>query len=788
MKLMKYSWLAALPMVFTACQDDMLMEKQQQQGVYTLTATMDKESADSRAQIVLNGTSTTKETFQWNEGDKFSLFELDGDGGWLEHKFNISENYNEKEPASSADFSTSLALTQGREFVAFYPACEEVESGKVQMTIDMTLPDNSKESWTEYFQNNMFMKARGTVGNTSADTKVNFTQLCGIIRITYKNTSKVDRTLGAIKVDGLWSIGGYCPLNKVNTFVPNVTQKGNAYGITFENGATVKAGSTEDFYILFLYNSVEGNSQAMSTVSVSDMDNRVILKTPIYSESFPVFQAGKCYWLNVTDNGNELLWSNDKQGDDNGNGENMNEVRREVSTFAELQEALAIQTNNLYINLKDNIELEGSLSVISPTTFEMNGWTLSMSENYVVGDNDAVIDVNARLNINNGKLMGKDGALLHSYYIKMSGTQLGLTMYGVTIKTGTAVPNAVLMDDDYLNMSNKFDGNTGKIVESTIQADDNAIWYEAKKAAPRLMSRIRGTIVGDVYIKTNYETLNAEMQFTNGSITGDLVCVLPEEMKISEYVSYSYEGVNIEDSYKESWSKAGRYVENQYYSVSTFDELRTAIETPQVANESTSIHLACDITLTAPLVANKPMNINGGGKYSLIVDESFKWGDADAAISFVGTTSDSDNVYLDNLTFKGSFAEASRYLIKISKARLTTQGVTFIGNGVANGIQVEDESIDLFDTSITVEGCALNFIATDRYVQGNVDIKTGTITGNVGFTANYKNNTYPNVIILRSGTINGDLIPAGTYASDVKVAFEGGTANGEGWADADISK
>ena len=100
MKLMKYSWLAALPMVFTACQNDVLEENCMQQNVYTLAASMDKGSADSRAQIVLNGTSTTKEAFHWNEGDKFSLFELYGNGGWLEHEFNISESYNDQEPTS----------------------------------------------------------------------------------------------------------------------------------------------------------------------------------------------------------------------------------------------------------------------------------------------------------------------------------------------------------------------------------------------------------------------------------------------------------------------------------------------------------------------------------------------------------------------------------------------------------------------------------------------------------------------------------------------------------------
>ena len=752
---MKYSWLAALPMVFTACQDDMLEENCMQQNAYTLTASMDNGSADSRAQIVLNGTSTTKEAFHWNEGDKFSLFELDGNDGWLEHTFNISESYTELEPASSADFSTSQDLTQGCEFVAFYPACEAIESGKVQMTIGMTLPDNSKESWTEYFQNNMFMKAQGVVGNSSADTKVDFTQLCGMIRITYKNTSKTDRTLGAIHVDGLWTIGGYCPLNKVNTFVPNVTQKGDAYGITFENGATVKAGSSEDFYILFLYNSVGAESKPMSTVSVSDMDHRVILKTPKYSEALPVFQAGKSYWLNVTDNGKELFWTNNQQG----GGEIQDVATIEVSTYAELKQALATKVNKrLYINLLKDIALEGPLSVGSPTILEMRKHTLSLAENYVPGESNAVFDITNRMEMSLGTIQGKDGIKLHDYYFSLNGNNCNLSLKGVGLTTGTAITNAVFMDDDNLRLESMWTKSDEVATEvmSSIHTSGKAIHWVAKKASPRYWSYMTANITGDICVETAYETLNTMMIFQGGTIHGNLICTnVNSKVVIGECIRKA-DAVTIGSGYT-GWDNASRYVENQIYDVSTFEELKKAIETLQESDELTHITLQGDIKMSSPLVITKPVIITG--LYTLTYV-----GDTGAAFTVSGNSQ--KEVYLD------------------------INNTTLIVEGSATAIYVEDATCSVGGSAgiiVGENGYALKFLATSTYLQPGIRT-TGIINGHVGFTANYKDDTYPNVIILQSGTINGDLLLAGTYATDVKVSFEGGTANGKNWADADINK
>ena len=778
MKLMKYSWLAALPMVFTACQDDMLMEKHQQQGLYTLTATMDKESADSRAQIVLNGTSTTKETFHWNEGDQFSLFELDGDGGWLEHKFNISENYNENEPASSADFSTSLSLTQGREFVAFYPACEDGESGKIQMTIDMTLPDNSKESWTEYFQNNMFMKARGTVGNTSADTKVNFTQLCGIIRITYKNTSKVDRTLGALTVDGLWSIGGYCPLNKVNTFVPNVTEKGNAYGITFENGATVKAGSSEDFYILFLYNAVEGNSQPMSTVSVSDMENNVILKTPIYSKALPVFEAGKCYWLNVTDNGKELLWTNGEQQGGENEGDEYNEwgqLIKRVSTFEDLKNALAIEDVETCVYVENNITLTEPLVLGNRlTNLYLQNNTLSLSSDY--NSKSPVFTLNGKnLILYHGVLQGLDSESSNNLPERFFDVDNGcLEFNNLEFLIGKGISIGA-----YMNNSS-FRTTGGKNITSSVENGYALYWSRTNSEYVQesyISHKEGGVITGNIGFECSVEKPAQEIQLLYGKIKGDLVT---EYSNVSSVISKSADVV-IGVDYQESWSKVGVFYNNQQYEVKTLDELKTALSEPQKGDERTLIDLVANIELTEPLVINKPVQL-ALLNYTLSLSESFAWSNSRAAITAT------DYLMISRGAINGSKAVADgKYLLE-STGILSIFSVEMNGNGVTNGIYKTNHTAILTgSTTITTNGYAayMYVTETEKGVNGIQFQEKCAIKGNVGFELICEpvEMADVSVAVIGNSSVTGDFVVADNefkkYVTNRVVSPA--TAIGNGW-------
>ena len=118
MNIKKYIGLALLPMVFTACQEDTLVNDQAQ-GIYTLKATVDKGAPMSRAQVVLGGTSTTTETFHWNAGDEMMLLDVSNVEDISKHSFTISSSYDGN--SVSADFTTSKALTEGNPIVAIYP-------------------------------------------------------------------------------------------------------------------------------------------------------------------------------------------------------------------------------------------------------------------------------------------------------------------------------------------------------------------------------------------------------------------------------------------------------------------------------------------------------------------------------------------------------------------------------------------------------------------------------------------------------------------------------------------
>ncbi len=796
MKLNKYSWLAALPLLFTACQDDMLVEKHSQQGIYTLSATVEDGSASSRAQIVLNGTSTTKESFHWNEEDAFTLFQLaDEQNALSSHQFTISSTYTDEKPTASAEFSTMDALTAGREFVAFYPSfvLEEGQTA-IPLNLDNVLLDNTDDSWKEYFKNNMFMMKQGIVADP---TSIQFEQLCGIIRITYKNTSSVDRTFERIRVNGTWITGGYYHFKDLANFDKGYCVNGNL-GVTFENKATVKAGATENFYILYLKNEALGEDEVnpMSFVGIDiDIETKQYMMTP--SKKLPTFKTGKCYWLNITDDGKSLTWTNDQQGGDDSGDDNVTNKPIEVSTFSELKQALATQADPLIVVLKNNIEMETPLSISSPTNLQMLGYELSIADNYETREMNAVFEVYARLTVNNGSFKGKDGVNLHEYYFMLNGTHSSLNLRGVSLNTGTAITNAVFMDDDNFHLEDFMIWNetdqTETAIPSSITTLGNAIHYVANDDAPQFWSYINGDINGNVYVETEYETsLNAMMIFQNGTINGNLnTANVNSSIDISEYIRKA-DAVTIGSGYT-GWDKAGRFVEDQRYQVSTFAQLKAAFETAQDADEVTYITLLNNITLESPLIATKPININGRGNYALTLSESFDWSSGvDAAIIVEGENPEEDHLYMNELIMKGSMTSAeNKYLVKTKKSRLNLDNTSLVGNGVANAAYLEDADMNIHNaTYINVDegGYALYFCANTRYVQAHINI-TREIVGNVGFTANVIDDMYPNVVALRSGTINGEIYTNGSYKDDIIVDVrEGAVVNGTTWNDLAIGQ
>ena len=108
MNIKKYSWMVILPLFFSACQEDTLVNNDQQQGIYTLSGKMSAGSPLSRAQIDLSNTDGSKETAFWNEGDAIGIFQKKN-GTISENVFTISSDYKE---ATAEDKGTALFLTE----------------------------------------------------------------------------------------------------------------------------------------------------------------------------------------------------------------------------------------------------------------------------------------------------------------------------------------------------------------------------------------------------------------------------------------------------------------------------------------------------------------------------------------------------------------------------------------------------------------------------------------------------------------------------------------------------
>lgn len=804
MKLNKYSWLAVLPLFFTACQDDMLSEKHSQQDVYTLTANMDGGTPDSRAQIILNGTSTEKETFHWNEGDQLMVYQLpseDENGNTLSlsyHSFSIDESYSEETWGPSADFFTLDPLTVGREYVAFYPASLlDTESPElVRLEVRNVLPDNRPDAWVEYFKNNMFMMADGAVTQTLGMSSMSFEHICGIIRVTYKNTSDIDRTIEGLFVDGGWTTVLQYDLTDMEHSPAVVGNCAGHYGLTFQNGATIAAGETEDFYILYLA-PIKKDVKPITQVKIQLSGNNFLYTKP-YSKTLPVFEAGMSYWLNVTDNGKELLWTNEKQeeGDDSGedSGEIQDRVEIPVTTFDELQKALATNANQINIFVKDDIELEAPLKVTHRTHLHLQNRTLSLSDEYKPGDDTSVFDVNSIFTISNGTLLGRDGSKLHDYYFALNGTQIGLDLNGVTINTGTAINHAAFMDDDHLGMTSIWvkDGEAETEIPCNIQTSGDAIHWVAKKAAPQMISYINGHITGNVYVESEFETLNAKMIFESGSISGKLNLKVGESLTIADYILKAQQ---VKVAANTGWEAAGLYVEDSEVYVSDFDSLKKALDAPQIADEFTHIYLKGDITLTEPLTINKPVTLHLQ-ESALTLSDSFKWGTADAAIT---NLSDELEIYgrynatgIKNVNgvIQGATLQSGKYLIKSLSNGLRLENVSLIAEDSLHAVYVEDADLYFegkYQSIVSVgKKCyAMNMVSKTKSARIVLWAKT-QITGNVGFTLDIEK---PSGLYDESGAsiINGDLVVSGKYENLLQNRLNGTTLTGNGWNDNVIS-
>ena len=301
MKLNKYIGIAVMPLLFTACENDMMESMQQKnQPIYTLSGIMDK-GVNSRAQIQLGNPDESGEIFMWNEGDCFNLYQGGPDS---EVTFNISSSYTGNK--STATFSSENPVYPGT-YVAVYPQVKFDEENRFifepQTELDFSKAVTQEEKdavWKEYFKNNMFMIAQGEL-TMDGPNALQFEQQCALIRITYHNKSGKDQVLNYVSLCGQNQFyGAYRHQNM--DLMGHMGSSTSWYQLNF-NGMQVAANESTDFYIFIfpnefgengimeMYFSVQGGNRSVS-VPVSEL--------AAANNGAKGFEAGMRYWFDVT--------------------------------------------------------------------------------------------------------------------------------------------------------------------------------------------------------------------------------------------------------------------------------------------------------------------------------------------------------------------------------------------------------------------------------------------------------------------------------------------------------
>lgn len=317
MKFNKYSWLAVLPMIFTACQDDMLVENQQQDKIYTLSAKIDGGEAKSRAQIQLGNSDSSQEFFLWNAGDSFDLYQNITDN-WKESTFTIGSDYSESDSGNkTAVFSTTNPANANVGYIACYPANGE------GVFVNHYLPDGIdftgkevEEVWKDYFRNNMVMMATGESLDIDNPT-VEFKHLTSLARITYTNNTGSDQSISYFCLNGHEA-------EAFGTSYNHNILSGDAGGSTSDRcglnveGLTVANDDSVDLYLLFFPKEFIADGKLQVIIQHPSTGEGIIEKRTVdmdvatisdFNNGATGFEAGKRYWFNVTERIDEMVWT-----------------------------------------------------------------------------------------------------------------------------------------------------------------------------------------------------------------------------------------------------------------------------------------------------------------------------------------------------------------------------------------------------------------------------------------------------------------------------------------------
>ena len=514
MKLKKYSWLAALPMILPACQEDTLVkENQQDDKIYTLSATMDGGVAMSRAQIQLgNENAGIGEAFIWNENDSFIMYQ-NIDNTWAKSTFAIS-GYSEDEAGNSATFTTDSPVTSGIEYTAFYPAEHLNNYGEfgahVPDRIEFTDDKTSDEIWANYLKSWMLMEKKGTL--TSSNNSVNFEHLCCLAKITYTNKTGKDLPLTRFYLEGNDWLFGVSYYHNVKTGDISYGAHGRDCGLNVY-GLTVPADESVDLYLLFFPHEFGNNTTMKVCVEHQSGDwlkaSLDLAKISEKNNGIKAFEAGKRYWFKVTETlKNGLEWTKEQT-----------DKHVEVGTLEEFNTALNTYEVT-HIDLTNPIIFTEDLSNLN---IYLNDKIVALSDNFEwsvngVEQNALFVNKNKYIRFNNGRIeaeekVSDDKFLFSSIAEKGSIGFSKVDMEASGKMNGLKIDNAseFFLNGDKFSLFDVESGHAISITTSDQYPCSASIGYN-------------GVINGDVYYSNNYAAntdSRSNFRVTSGVINGN---------------------------------------------------------------------------------------------------------------------------------------------------------------------------------------------------------------------------------------------------------------------------
>ena len=729
MRIKKYSWLAVLPMIFTACQEEMLVKEQQQDKVYTLTADMEDGVAMSRAQIQLGKTTSGEELFFWNENDEFDLY-LNGD---VEPKVFTITDYSEpyEGEKTTATFTTTSPVPIDEDYVAVYPSGVNMVDNSFEFNINNSLEFNSWSEqeyiWASYLQQNMYMMADGKFEDPD-DASVSFNHLCALIRVSYSNESGVPQSINSLSISSETPyFSSSCRYSMDGTVSTNLE---TSYEL-WTNGLTVQSDGTTDFYVLFFPGQFsEGNDEYLEfMINKDDSNPSVKIDLSAIKEANPNddgFKAGKRYWFKVTETEKGLTWTNYTK-------------TVEVDDITSFRDAMESPTVT-HIALKSPIVISSELdfeSTSHKTIFpseENFTWTVGGVEQ------DALIinESGSNIHIGNCTIQGSasetDG---EKYLVKAASNTFYLV--DATLDAAGTMNGAKVKDAEIYFSNTSVDLAKGR----------NAVAVWSENNLSNVYVEGNTIINGNVSCVSNYDGWSG-FHLNNSTLDGEITVS-------GDYIS----------KFAISMDENSVYTGSRSAEVSTWKELQDFVNNGVITN----------IILTNPIIVpESEENREFSSNKIISMSDNFEWTvdgtEYDALIINQAEVFD-----LNNCTLVGTTDLDSKYLLRSDAGTFRPSYVKLDANGAMNGMKLADVHVYMDGkSSVDVEsgnGYAL-YITADNVESEVILSIEGEINGNIYFENNFDSeDDWSMLQIYFNCTLNGEVITAGDNIQDLRVHLYG---------------